>query len=126
MPVKFSRVILFKLSVSHCIFLNLGKAISTITRISIIRTSIIPSLLNTYEYNRDHNVKDISIYEIAKTYDVKYNEITKIAGLMTGSYVTSSWKKDLEVDFYIVKGICFFIFGLASGASPYTSHDKQF
>ena len=72
---------------------------------SIIRTSIIPSLLNTYEYNRDHNVKDISIYEIAKTYDVKYNEITKIAGLMTGSYVTSSWKKDLEVDFYIVKGI---------------------
>ena len=72
---------------------------------SIVRTTLIPSLMNVYEYNKSHGVKDISIYEIAKTYDSKYEETTKIAGLMTGSYITNTWKKDFEIDFYLVKGI---------------------
>lgn len=72
---------------------------------SIVRTSLISSLMNVYEYNKAHGVKDISIYEIAKTYDDKYNEEPLITGLMTGSYITNTWKKDLEIDFYVVKGI---------------------
>ncbi len=72
---------------------------------SIVRTTLIPSLMNVYEYNKAHGVKDISIYEIAKTYDKSYQETTKIAGLLTGSYIHNSWKKDFEVDFYLVKGI---------------------
>lgn len=72
---------------------------------SIVRTSILPSLMNTYLYNKSHGVKDISIYEISKTYDESYDEITKIAGLMTGNYITNTWKKNLEIDFYVVKGI---------------------
>ena len=51
---------------------------------SIVRTTLIPSLMNVYEYNKARGVKDINIYEIAKTYDNKYNELTKIAGLMNG------------------------------------------
>lgn len=72
---------------------------------SIVRTSLISSLMNVYEYNKAHGVKNISIYEIAKTYDDKYNEEPLITGLMTGSYITNTWKKDLEIDFYVVKGI---------------------
>ena len=72
---------------------------------SIVRTTLIPSLLNVFDYNTSRGVKDINIYEIAKTYDDKYNEISKICGLMSGSYVSSSWKRDLEVDFYVVKGV---------------------
>ena len=72
---------------------------------SIIRTTLIPSLLNVYNYNISHGVKDISIYEIAKTYDKKYEETTKVAGLMSGSYIHNSWKRDFEIDFYVVKGI---------------------
>ena len=72
---------------------------------SIVRTTLIPSLMNVYEYNKARGVKDVNIYEIARTYDDKYNELTKIAGLMSGSYITSTWKKDLEVDFYVVKGV---------------------
>ena len=72
---------------------------------SIVRTTLIPSLMNVYEYNKARGVKDINIYEIARTYDKKYDELTKIAGLMSGSYITNSWKKDLTVDFYVVKGI---------------------
>ena len=72
---------------------------------SIVRTTLIPSLMNVYEYNKSRGVKDIAIYEIAKTYDKSYNETTKIAGLMKGNIVTSSWQNNLEIDFYVVKGI---------------------
>ncbi len=72
---------------------------------SVVRTTLIPSLMNVYEYNKARGVKDISIYEIAKTYDKKYHEVSKIAGLMTGSYIHNSWKKDMVVDFYVMKGI---------------------
>ena len=72
---------------------------------SIVRTTLIPSLMNVYEYNKARGVNDVSIYEIAKTYDSKYNEITKISGLLTGNYLTNTWKGSLVVDFYVVKGI---------------------
>ena len=72
---------------------------------SIVRTTLIPSLLNVYEYNTARGVKDINIYEISKTYDIKYNEITKICALMAGNYITTSWKDDYKIDFYVVKGI---------------------
>ena len=72
---------------------------------SVVRTTLIPSLMNVYEYNKARGVKDISIYEIAKTYDVNYDEITKVCGLMTGSYLTNSWKEDIKIDFFVVKGI---------------------
>ena len=32
---------------------------------SIVRTSILPSLLNVYDYNKARNIKDINIYEIS-------------------------------------------------------------
>ena len=72
---------------------------------SIIRTSLIPSLLNVYDYNKKRKVKDVFLYEIAKTYDKSYTEDSKIAGLLTGKYITNNWKENIKVDFYIVKGI---------------------
>ena len=72
---------------------------------SVVRTTLIPSLMGIYDYNKARGVKDVNIYEISRTYDDKYNELTKIAGLMSGSYITNSWKKDLVVDFYVIKGI---------------------
>jgi len=73
---------------------------------SIVRTTIIPSLLNTYEYNKARKVSDINIYEISKVYDKKYNEETKIAMLMKGNYLVNNWQGvKVKVDFYIIKGI---------------------
>ena len=72
---------------------------------SVIRTSLIPSLLNTYNYNKARKVEDINIYEIAKTYDKSYNEESKIAFLMKGNYLTNPWKGSIKVDFYLMKGI---------------------
>jgi len=73
---------------------------------SVVRTSLLPSLINVYEYNKARNVKDIFIYEIAKTYDVNYTEESKIAILMKGNYITNEWQgTTLKCDFYCIKGI---------------------
>ena len=72
---------------------------------SVIRTSLIPSLLNVYDYNKARKVKDIKIYEIAKTYDKNRNEETKIAMLLSGNYITNTWQGNKEIDFFLVKGI---------------------
>ena len=73
---------------------------------SVIRTSILPSLLNTYQYNKSRGVKDVLIYEIAKTYDTNYHEVSKVAMLLKGSYLSNSWQGiNINVDFYLVKGI---------------------
>ena len=72
---------------------------------SVVRTTLIPSLLNVYQYNKKRKVKDISLYEIAKTYDSEYNETSLICGLCSGDYLNNGWTKPVKYDFYIVKGI---------------------
>ena len=72
---------------------------------SVIRTTIIPSLINVYNYNKARKVEDIFLYEISKTYDKNYQEESKIAGLLKGNIVKSSWNGNIKCDFYVVKGI---------------------
>ena len=73
---------------------------------SVIRTTLIPSLLSVYEYNRDHKVSDVNIYEIAKTYDNDFKEESKICMLMSSNYLLNRWHGvNVKVDFYLVKGI---------------------
>lgn len=72
---------------------------------SVVRTTIIPSLINVYNYNKARKVEDIFLYEISKTYDKNYQEESKIAGLLKGNIVKSSWNGNIKCDFYVVKGI---------------------
>lgn len=71
----------------------------------VIRTTLLPSLLNVYQYNKMRKVSDILLYEIAKTYDKSYQEDTKVSGLLKGNYIVNSWGGSLPIDFYVVKGI---------------------
>ena len=73
---------------------------------SVVRTSVLPSLLNVYDYNKARNIKDVMLYEISKTYDVEYNEDSKIAILMKGNYLINEWQHTVvKCDFYVIKGI---------------------
>lgn len=73
---------------------------------SVIRTTIIPSLINIYEYNKARKVSDVLIYEIAKTYDKNYCEDVKLSILMKGNYISNDWMNNkIKVDFYLIKGI---------------------
>lgn len=71
-----------------------------------VRKTLLPSLLNIYDYNKTRKVNDIMIYEIAKTYDCDYVEDSKIAVLMKGNYIVSNWNHiNVKIDFYVLKGI---------------------
>jgi len=73
---------------------------------SVVRTSLIPSLLKVYDYNKARGTEDVMIYEISKIYEKEYNEDSKITGLLKGNYITNSWSGNkVETDFYLVKGI---------------------
>lgn len=72
-----------------------------------LRHSILPSLFKIYEYNKARNNKDVSIFEIGKTFykkQEKYGEEKKLACFMSGNfYLGINCAK--QVDFYIIKGI---------------------
>lgn len=93
---------------------------------SVIRTTLIPSLLKVYEYNRDHKVNDVNIYEIAKTYDASYNEESKVCMLMSGNYLLNDWHGvNVKVDFYLVKGIVQNILDYLGFKNRYTFEKKE-
>jgi len=71
-----------------------------------LRYSLIPSLMNIYNYNKARGNKDICIYEVGKGFykkDGEYYEENKLACLMTGNYSVGLEKE--IVDFYLIKGI---------------------
>ena len=72
-----------------------------------LRHSISSSLFKIYEYNKARNNKDVSIFEIGKTFgkhQENYMEETKIACLMTGEFYLGI-DNVKTVDFYVIKGI---------------------
>ena len=71
-----------------------------------LRYSLIPSLIDIYNYNKARGNKDICIYEIGKGFskiDDTYHEENKLAILMTGIYNLGI--TDKKVNFYTLKGI---------------------
>lgn len=73
---------------------------------SIVRQTLLPSLLEIYEYNKAHNVKDINVYEIANVYYDIDKEDAKLAILMSGEYIYNDWQRiHVKADFYVLKGI---------------------
>lgn len=71
-----------------------------------LRYSLLPSLMDVYQYNKARGQKDISIFEIGKGFakvNGEYTEENKLAILMTGEYYLGL--RPEKVDFYIIKGI---------------------
>ena len=71
-----------------------------------LRHSLSIALYKIYENNKARNLKDVSIFEIGKSFQKEgdnYSETKKLACLMTGDYYLGITKK--KVDFYIIKGI---------------------
>ena len=77
----------------------------------IMRTMLLPSLINTAKNNINRNTRDISIFEISKVFIEKKTselpeEVLKLGILLTGKAVTKSWNEDeREFDFFDLKGI---------------------
>lgn len=73
---------------------------------SVVRQSIIPSLLKVVDYNKARNIKDIMLYEISNVYYDEDKEETKVCIALSGSYMKNNWLgTNVKVDFYLLKGI---------------------
>lgn len=76
---------------------------------SIMRTNLITSLLNVYNYNNARSINDVNIFEIGSVYyfeNDNYVEKLKITGLLSGMYLQNKWQQqNVKVDFYLAKGV---------------------
>ena len=72
---------------------------------STLRYSLLPSLMMVYDYNSKRNNKDISIFEIGKSFFKReeYGEEERLAILMSGNYKDNLYKE--KINFYHLKGI---------------------
>lgn len=71
----------------------------------LIRTSVLPSLLEAAAYNRARGIKDVNLFEISDTAAKDRTEL-HLAIVMTGSLQQTRWMHyDLPSDFYTLKGL---------------------
>ncbi len=78
----------------------------------VLRPSLLPSLLETYRYNRNRNLESQRLFEVARTYlwdesvETTVKETSRVAGLLSGMRSPQGWVKDsTTVDFYTLKGL---------------------
>lgn len=73
----------------------------------LLRTTLIPALINNLIYNLDRGMKDIRIFEISKVFIKKGQSLPDEIQMFAGAYykekMPSLWKEDAS-GFYIVKG----------------------
>ena len=76
---------------------------------SILRTSLLPGLLQVIKYNYDHQVRDISGFEVGRIHfkkDEQYKEQSVAGIILTGKVRSHHWEeKPHDVEFYDLKGI---------------------
>ena len=77
---------------------------------AVMRTSVIPGLLETVRHNISQQIKDLRLFEIGKIFihnaaDTLPDETEMLVGLWTGSRCNPSWlSKGTACDFYDIKG----------------------
>ena len=79
---------------------------------SVMRTSLVPGLLETMKYNLSVQNKNLKLFEIGKVFidtgeeDAQPNEIEMISGLWTGTAFDMAWfSKAIDCDFFDLKGV---------------------
>ena len=81
---------------------------------TMLRQSVIPSLLQTVKYNHDNGQKNLWVYEFGKTYSIEnpatetdtgVKETRFVSGAIYGSINNEKWNVKTAPDFYTLKGV---------------------
>ncbi|WP_040950394.1 phenylalanine--tRNA ligase subunit beta [Gorillibacterium massiliense] len=80
---------------------------------SVLRTSLVPQLLETVQYNRNRNMGDVALFEIGKAYVSMEKAISEqpterllLSVILSGNRTGMHWAaKPEKFDFYDLKGI---------------------
>ena len=78
----------------------------------VLRTSLVPQLLETAEYNIHRREEGVSLFEMGRVYLAEEKKLTQqpeerwmLAGLTTGTLTSKYWQREAEVpDFFSLKG----------------------
>lgn len=79
--------------------------------LSVLRPSLIPSLLQVLVHNFHRNLKDVRIFELGKVFHMPseedpFAENWSLCGVLTGKRWPGNWdRQDVEVDYYDLKGL---------------------
>ena len=81
---------------------------------SVLRKSLLPSLVDVVSYHNARKLNDVALFEIGKKYyrveDETYEE-NLFSGIITGKLATTLWQEpNKKVDFYYVKGVLDLLF----------------
>ncbi len=87
---------------------------------AILRTTLLPGLLEAVEYNLNRQQANLSLFEMASIYLTKEEKLTALpteeeylSAVFTGSWLEHKWQGETkQVDFYVVKGILEGMFSL--------------
>ncbi len=87
---------------------------------SVLRTSLLPNLLEVAAYNRNRRTENLALFEIGSVFLTDEETLTRLpqekhrlAGLLTGSRIAAQWNVKAEaVDFYDAKGVLEAVFEL--------------
>jgi phenylalanyl-tRNA synthetase beta chain len=78
----------------------------------VMRTSLLPSLLETYQHNHNRQIRDQRFFEVANIYrsepraETKVKETIHASVLLSGQQLPQSWKgSSAPVDFFMAKGL---------------------
>ncbi|MBA4494544.1 phenylalanine--tRNA ligase subunit beta [Paenactinomyces guangxiensis] len=81
---------------------------------AVLRTSLLPHLLEVAAYNVNHGISRVAIFEVGRTYLTEEKKLTalpderlELGGLFTGGPDSTIWKKKRSPaeDFYTAKGV---------------------
>lgn len=76
---------------------------------SVLRTSLLPGLLQTIKYNWAHQIQDLSGFEIGRIHfkeNENYREQSVVGIVMSGKMAPQQWKnKPEEIGFFDLKGL---------------------
>ena len=96
---------------------------------SILRYSLMPSMLEVIKYNLSRKIKNLADFEISKVYynvDGKAKENIHLAVAMTNEYSNINWQgKKENVDFFLLKGIMNQVFDKLGLEVTYKALDKE-
>ena len=99
---------------------------------SVMRTTLLPGLLETARYNLSHKERDLKIFELREVYFPKEGEKLPqerrfLAGMVMGAFAGGGWNvSPKEVDFYDIKGCIERLFFELRAPSPtFTSGGRE-
>lgn len=99
------------------------------SEMSVMRTSLLPGLVKTVQYNQNRQQSRVRLFESGQTFITQEEELTQelwLAGVITGAREPEGWAGNNEsVDFYDIKGDLEALLALGGDDGAWSFHSAR-